>query len=420
MKILLISLGTRGDIEPFLAQAELLSQFGHDILCLFPEQFKDTVEKLGYGFLGFDRRFLELLESQSGKKVMGGGGGLSQLKGYFNLVKDSFKIQGIIQDQQRQAIQTFTPDKVLFHSKALYCYLAALVDPTRYFLLTPIPCITHPTYQFSHIGLAKWKFSEKWNFNSFGLVNRARHMVLKKYWKKYLEDFKGSGKEFKNLANFEKTELETLYTISPRLFPKPKNWPNSAHLVGFYQRNQQKDYQPAPELTEWLANHPKAILVTFGSMSNPKPKEHSQMIIDALVAHQIPAIINLSWGGLSKVENSPESIFYVDQIPYDWVLPQLYGMIHHGGSGTTHYAALSGCVQFIIPHIIDQYFWNRLINERGLGPLGSSIHQMKEEKFESDLMDFYTNSNYKVKASQVALQMKSETDPIQLTKLITQ
>ena len=34
MKILLTSIGTRGDMEPFLALAELLNERGHDVICL--------------------------------------------------------------------------------------------------------------------------------------------------------------------------------------------------------------------------------------------------------------------------------------------------------------------------------------------------------------------------------------------------
>ena len=61
MRILLISLGTQGDIEPFLSQAALLKAEGHEIHCLFPEQFRTLVMELRYGFSGFDARFLELL-----------------------------------------------------------------------------------------------------------------------------------------------------------------------------------------------------------------------------------------------------------------------------------------------------------------------------------------------------------------------
>ncbi|PZX55800.1 glycosyltransferase [Algoriphagus chordae] len=410
MKTLFASLGSRGDIEPFLAQAEIFSEAGHQVVCLFPEQFRESVTQLGYEFIGFDKGFLELLESQSGKNIMGGGGNAwKQLINYFKLAKNSMSLQHTLITQQRGAISTHKPDRIVFHAKCMYFYLAAMENPDRFSLLTPIPCMTHPSSEFPHIGLGKWKpFSPKWNLKSYDLVNGLRRLSMKKFMGKFYSDFPSTLITSKTIKEFELNQLQTIYTISPSLFPRPAIWPESAKIVGYYFRNQLKQYHPSPELKAWIAKYPKAILLTFGSMSNTKPKEHSQTLIDLLQKHQIPAIVNTSWGGLEPVENSDESIFYVNQIPYDWILPQLYGIIHHGGSGTTHQGAAHGCVQMIVPHIIDQYFWNRIVENRQVGPLGTSIHDLDEDKFEIALIDFWTNPFYTENAKKLSNQIKTE------------
>ncbi|MEN2282985.1 glycosyltransferase [Algoriphagus sp. SE2] len=422
MKILLVSIGTRGDIEPFLAQAEILKEEGHHVICQFPEQFREMVTNLGYDFFGFDKRFLEMLETQSGKAIMGGGGsGFGQFKGYLNLIRNSFKIQGLIIEQQRDILKKLNPDKVIFHAKALYHYLEAMADPEKFFLLAPIPCMSHPTKEFTHIGLAKWgPFSEKWNLRTYNIVNYFRYGIMKRYLKKYLDDFPNLTFNTKTINDFELNKLRTLYTISPSLFPKPSNWPDSSKITGFYFRNQSKTYTIDLGLDKWLEKHPKAILLTFGSMTNPKPRKYSELILNLLVKHKIPTIVNLSWGGLEKTEIDSDLLFYVKQIPYDWILPKIYGMIHHGGSGTTHQAAVNACVQLIVPHIIDQYFWNRIIIKRKLGPEGVSIHKIKEGNFEEALLRFWTNDQYKSHAIKLYQQMKSEANPKELVKYITQ
>ncbi|WP_296697886.1 glycosyltransferase [Algoriphagus sp.] len=422
MKILLVSIGTRGDIEPFLAQAEILKEAGHQVICQFPVQFREMVNELGYEFFGFDQRFLEMLESQSGKAVMGGGGiGFGQLKGYLNLIRDSLKIQGLIIEQQRDVLKKINPDKVLFHAKALYFFLEAMADPGKFILLAPIPCLTHPTKEFTHIGLAKWgPFSEKWNLRTYKLVNGARYSMMKRYLKKYFADFPNQSFNSKTMSEFEINKLRTLYTISPSLFPKPDNWPDSAKITGYFFRNQSKTRKIDPDLEKWLEKHPKAILLTFGSMTNPKPKKHSELILNLLVKHKIPTIVNLSWGGLEKIELDSELLFYVNQIPYDWILPKMYGLIHHGGSGTTHQAAVNGCVQLIVPHIIDQYFWNRIIVKRKLGPEGVSIHKIKPGNFEKALLSFWTNDQFNANAKKLSEEMKSESNAYEMEKYITQ
>jgi sterol 3beta-glucosyltransferase len=245
-------------------------------------------------------------------------------------------------------------------------------------------------------------------------------VAFNKFVKPYFKDFPGIDFSTRSIKNFELNQLQVLYQISPTLYPKPTNWPAAAHVTGFFARNQHQDYQPEPALTAWLEKYPKAILLTFGSMSNPKPLAISTEIIQLLEKHGIPAIVNLSWGGLQKIESNGDAIFYVNQIPYDWILPKLYGIIHHGGSGTTHFAAKSGSVQLIVPHIMDQYFWNRLINTNGLGPLGTSIHNFDPNKFESALVDFWTNPQYKDNAAEIAKKMTREADPQTLIHLITQ
>ena len=84
----------RGDAEPFLAWAEVLRNRGWEVICIFPEQFRSMVEQTGIRFFGFDKRFLELLESQTGKTLMGGSGGLfTRIKAMRKLAGSSWKLQ---------------------------------------------------------------------------------------------------------------------------------------------------------------------------------------------------------------------------------------------------------------------------------------------------------------------------------------
>ncbi len=81
MKIILNSVGTRGDMEPFLAIGELLKANGHHVICAFPEQFKDLAKKSDLEFSSLGSKFINLLESEDGKAAMGGSTGLKKIKG---------------------------------------------------------------------------------------------------------------------------------------------------------------------------------------------------------------------------------------------------------------------------------------------------------------------------------------------------
>lgn len=80
---LLFSIGARGDIEPFLAVAEILKRRGLEIVCVFPEQFRCEVERIGYGFHGFSSEFLDLHLNPDAQRILGGGGSLvSKIKSW--------------------------------------------------------------------------------------------------------------------------------------------------------------------------------------------------------------------------------------------------------------------------------------------------------------------------------------------------
>ena len=125
--------------------------------------------------------------------------------------------------------------------------------------------------------------------------------------------------------------------------------------------------------------------------------------------NKIPAIINIASGGLVEPDNfKSERICFVSHVPYDWIFPKMYGVIHHGGSGTTHLSLKYGCATMIIPHIIDQFVWDTIIYKIGAGPKGVKIGDITAKKLEPKILQFVSDCSYKMKAAQIASQMKKE------------
>ena len=58
MKILLISIGTRGDMEPFLAIGDILKEKGHEVLCAFPEHFRSLAKESNIEFASLGKNIL--------------------------------------------------------------------------------------------------------------------------------------------------------------------------------------------------------------------------------------------------------------------------------------------------------------------------------------------------------------------------
>ena len=144
-------------------------------------------------------------------------------------------------------------------------------------------------------------------------------------------------------------------------------------------------------------------------MTNPEPEQKTAIILDILERNAIPALINTAAGGLQKpAGHSSKLIHFVAQIPYDWIFPKVYAVIHHGGSGTTHSALKNGCATMIIPHIIDQFFWNELIASKGVGPKGMPVKKFSRKLLEPRLLDLFTTKAYKQKAQEIEAEIEKE------------
>ncbi len=417
MKILLMSIGSRGDIEPFLAIAELLKEKGHEVVGVFPEQFKNLAEEVGIGFRSLGPEFLALLDTEAGKLAMGGdGSGLKKLFSYIALARQSMPIQKKLILRQRKIVTEESPDLIIHNSKAVYTILWSIKHPNQTVHVSPIPYLVHTVVNLPHIGLGNKSLGSfinalTYRLGNFGIIQTAKRAAK---WLQLPE--KVSGPHIKHALLNE----TMIYCISPSLFPRPHYWPSRVHVVGYQERNKTLSWQADDELEHFLKKHNKILLLTFGSMTNQHPVEKTKLFLEILEKHNIPTIINTSVGGLVRPEVYNKELFhFVTQIPYDWIFPKVYGVIHHGGSGTTHMALRYGCANMVVPHIIDQFLWNNVVTNLGAGPKGSSIGKLEQGKLENNIVGLWQNQLYKENAQQIAEIMQKEDSTDELFGLLT-
>ena len=86
MKIILTSIGTRGDVEPFLAIGKILKEKGHQVICAFSEQFRELTESCDIEFASLGKKNDDLFENDAGRTAMGGSG-IKKVFAYIKLIK---------------------------------------------------------------------------------------------------------------------------------------------------------------------------------------------------------------------------------------------------------------------------------------------------------------------------------------------
>ncbi len=403
MKLLLFSLGTRGDMEPFLAIGLQFQQRGWEVRCGMPAQFQELVEKAGLEFRPLSKQFLELLEGDAAKSVMGQKGSLGKrIQLLRQLYKDSMQMQRDLLEDQKAIINAFQPDRILYNGKCFYPVLWGMAQPGQAVLISPVTCMIHPVRHMATVGI-NVNLGPALNRLTYALSNTLLWRSVYSFTKRFHPDFPQLRITPRSIRRSVMQQEKMIYTVSPALFPRPQ-----VQVLGYHERPQTMNWEPSPELRQFLDKHARILFVTFGSMSNSNPAQKTQDILSLLARHQIPAIVNTSWGGLVEPEQKPDHVFFVNRIPYDWIFPRMYAILHHGGSGTTHLAMKSGCANLIIPHILDQFLWNQTIARLGAGPKGMPIKQLTAARLEPKLLDLWNKAAYKENARRISQQMQAE------------
>lgn len=404
MKILVTSIGTRGDMEPLLAVADIMRENGHEVVCLFPEQFRSLAEDAGFRFESLGSEFIEMLDSPEGQIAMGGGRfGFKKIGAYIKLIKRQGPVNKKMIQRQEEVIEREKPDRIAHNGKAIYPVMWSLEHRHQATLISPVPYM-HYVKDHAHVAFNKdyGPFINKLTYQlaNFGLIKTIMSSV------KWLE--RGKKLRQKDIQSALFTN-PAIYTISPTLFSRPDYWADNIQVLGYHERDKTVNWTPDEALLAFLDKHPKIVLATFGSMINDNPPEKTRIMLEVLERNGIPAIINTSAGGLVKPATYNTELFhFVERIPYDWIFPKMHAVIHHGGSGTTHMALKYGCASLIIPHIIDQFVWNTIMHRKGVGPLGMDVGRLKARTLEPLVQDLVNNADYKTHAQQLGAQMQAE------------
>jgi UDP:flavonoid glycosyltransferase YjiC (YdhE family) len=412
MKIILTSVGTRGDIEPFLAIGKMLKDKGHQVICAFPECFRALTEQCDIEFASLGSKNNDMLESDIGRTIMGGESQVQRFFAYIKLARDGKAANEEKESRLYDLIQQEEPDRILYHSKNIYPLLWECDNRGKTIFICPFPYFhyvkRHPFLTFRR-NFGEYLNRLTFKIYDFGVVTST--MMINKSL--HIND---------NITREQLKEIiprrKFVYTISPSLFPRPSDWDSHVKVLGHQELKGNSDWQPEKSLTDFIEKYEKIVFVTFGSMITPHPQQKTKIILDVLERHNIPAIINTADGGLMKPEPfNSESIYFVSHIPYDWILPKMYAVIHHGGAGTTHLAIKYGCATMIIPHFMDQFLWDDMICELGVGPKGVKVSRMTTKNLEPKVLELLNTRRFKEKSVQIGHHMKQEdfTDELYTT-----
>ncbi|KAE8407340.1 UDP-glucose,sterol transferase [Aspergillus pseudonomiae] len=198
------------------------------------------------------------------------------------------------------------------------------------------------------------------------------------------------------------------YLWSPSLLPKPRDWSDNIDVCGFQFLSAQSNYQPPEELDAFLKAGNPPIYIGFGSIVVDNPSKLTQTIFEAVRQTGHRAIVSKGWSNLGAGEiDIPETIFLLGKCPHDWLFRRVSCVVHHGGAGTTAAGLLLGCPTVIVPFFGDQPFWGSIVARAGAGPQPIPFKELTPERLAAGIQDAL-GERAKNCAGQIGKDMRAE------------
>ncbi len=176
----------------------------------------------------------------------------------------------------------------------------------------------------------------------------------------------------------DRMRIPVLDAYSPAVVPRPPDWGSWIHVTGYWFLDDTPVWVPPGELVDFLASGPPPVLVGFGSTPFPEPQAATDLVVRALARAGRRGVLVTGGSGLATGQLSDE-VFSVNFVPHDWLFPQVCAAVHHGGAGVTGAALRAGLPSVVIPVFADQPFWGQRVFKLGAGPRPIPAKQLTDD-----------------------------------------
>ncbi|HEV7278478.1 MAG TPA: glycosyltransferase [Devosiaceae bacterium] len=399
MRISIQTLGTRGDVQPYVALARGLLAAGHEVQLVAPAQFEDFVRAHGPDFAALPGEFLDLIETPAAKQAIAQGRGFSA---GFKLLKQLKPMMRRVFDATWEASRAFGPALIVHHPKVLAAPHIGEKLGVPLVLASPLPGFT-PTAAFPSPLLPNV---------SLGPLNRLSHQLMAwsgaALFSRPMAQWRA---ERLGLPRRGRTsgwrDLPTLYAYSPTLLPVPPEWGPNVLVSGFWFLDDETAWTPQTALADFLAAGEAPVYVGFGSMPVADPMALTALVVEATARAGCRAVLAAGRGKLGGVASAPH-VHVVDEAPHDRLFPLVSAVVHHGGAGSTAAGLRAGKPTVICPFFGDQPFWGRRVAALGVGPSPIPQRDLTAERLAEAIRLATTDSGMRSRAEALGAAMRAE------------
>ncbi|KOS22177.1 Sterol 3-beta-glucosyltransferase [Escovopsis weberi] len=370
MNITCLTIGSRGDVQPYIALCKQLLKDGHRAKIATHAEFQGWIESHGIEFA--------CVEGDPGELMR-----LCIENGTFTisfLREASATFRGWLDELLDSAYRACQGSDLLIESPSAMAgiHIAEKLG-IPYFRAFTMPWTRTRAYPHAFI-IPEHKMGGAYNYMTYVMFDNI-------FWKATAHQInrwrnKTLGLPNTNLEKMQPNKVPFLYNFSPSVVAPPLDFSDWIRVTGYWFLDEGRDYEPPRDLKDFIQkardDGKKIVYVGFGSIIVPDPAKMTQEVIDAVIKADVRCILSKGWSDRITSKNEPRrvsieepemppEIHVIKSAPHDWLFRQIDAAAHHGGSGTTGASLRAGVPTIIRPFFGDQFFSASRLEDLGVG-----------------------------------------------------
>ncbi|PTB37584.1 Sterol 3-beta-glucosyltransferase [Trichoderma asperellum] len=409
MRITCLTIGSRGDVQPYIALCKGLLADGHRPKIATHAEFQGWIESHGIEFACVEGDPGELMRLC----IENGTFTLSFLR------EANATFRGWLDDLLDSAYKACEGSELLIESPSAMAgiHIAEKLG-IPYFRAFTMPWTRTRAYPHAFI-MPENKMGGAYNYMTYVMFDNifwkaTAHQVNR--WRNKTLGLPNTG-----LEKMQPNKVPFLYNFSPSVVAPPLDFSDWVRVTGYWFLDEGGDYEPPQELRDFIqkarADGKKIVYVGFGSIIVNDPVKMTQEVIDAILKADVRCILSKGWSDritgrdepnrpLVEEPVMPPEIHVIKSAPHDWLFRQIDAAAHHGGSGTTGASLRAGIPTIIRPFFGDQFFFASRVEDLGVGVW---VKKWGTKSFGRALWEVTRNERMIVKARQLGEQIRRES-----------
>jgi sterol 3beta-glucosyltransferase len=295
--VVVLAVGSRGDVQPYLALADGLRRAGHAVRFVTTSDFDGLAGDHGLEVATIPFSVQAALAEQATQQAVEGGGHRASFTAFVRIARTAARMLAETALEAVDGADLFVGGLSAIAvgggvaERTDVPFLAAYnvpVDATSAWPGALLPNL--------RVGPRAWSNRVSHALTRLGLwltvragTDEARIDVLGLPPLPWLA----------GLRRLAPPDAPTLYGISPTILPPPDDWPANRHVVGTWFLDVPAEWRPDADLEAFLAAGTAPVYIGFGSMGTVDAAATGRLVVDGVRAAGVRAVVHRGWARIA-------------------------------------------------------------------------------------------------------------------------